>query len=103
MSDDLKKMAIEAIEGLPDDRAMFYLNHLLEDVGSTSRIQMSLEFVAEVMLHGQSDDGHIVDQMTPRAIEGIGWIVQGCHQALKLHDQLARARWMDRGKIKAVE
>ncbi|MEQ9004093.1 MAG: hypothetical protein RIE74_11055 [Pseudomonadales bacterium] len=102
--DDYKRMAIEAIQNLPDDRAMGYLNHLLEDVGSTSRIQQSIEFVAEVLLHGpDGDQGHVCHAMTADALEGMGWILQSCHRALELHDELARAMWLDRPKMRAVE
>lgn len=99
-SRELLQIAADAVEGLPDHRAMAYLNHLLEDRHSTSRVQHVLAFLAETAL--QIDEKDFSNAMTEDAVQGLGWILRSCHEALALHEELA-SRERQRDRMRAVE
>lgn len=97
---ELKELAIEAIENLSDGREMHWINHLLEDSISTSRVQHILAFLSEVSL--QNDHEDFCNAMTRDAMQGLGWILQSCHQALALQEELM-GRERQKRAVRAVE
>lgn len=97
--EDFRRMAVETIQNLPDARVMAYLNHLLEDVGSTSRVQHVLAFLQEIAL--QIDVEDFENAMTSDALQGLGWILRSCNEALQIHDDLVSAERRQEIKVAA--
>ena len=81
MTDTTREKAVKAVlEHCEDSRGLGAWNHLLEDELSTNRVRQVIAFLAEITL--EIGGRRFSDAMTNDALEGLGWILRWCHEAL---------------------
>ena len=78
------KEAVAALMALDDHRSLGLVNHLLEDAISTNRVRQVLAFLSEITLQMGSHRFHEAMNGTDDAVEGLGWILRSCHEALEI-------------------
>lgn len=103
---EAREGALAALQNLAGDdmrHAPGAINPYLEDAPCPARVQQSLEFVSEVFLHGCEGDGdHVVQNFSADALEGLGWILRSCHEALGLLEAM-RVQGAPESKVQAVK
>lgn len=84
---DYEEARRAALEHLVDSGRPGMLNHYLEDPISTNRVRQTIAFLSEIAL--QCPESRFTDAMTADAVEGLGWILRSCHEALACLDDMA--------------
>jgi len=100
MNRELLEHAVDAARKNHD--VMPYLSHLLEDVGSTSRMQHILAFLQELALQVRPADWTDAINDGGDALQGLGWILRSCREALAIHDELMHDRDTSLGQVRSL-
>ncbi len=86
----IREKALKAVLEQDDyGRGLGALNHLLEDQLSTNRVRQVIAFLSDVTL--QVNGRGFRDAMTEDAVEGLGWILRSCHEALAILEDIRNA------------